>query len=160
MDAEVRSEIWWSFAISSGLRQRIKSPSMASRSGWEQMRHLRAWRAKSGGSFASGVKTPAKEEAVTPELKLRPPEDESSGVETPEEGAAVTSELKLRPPEEGGAEEGASERGSEERAKSAEASFGSASIAGCSAASLMHSSGSGQASCAALAAWKAANSSA
>src|SRR5580704_4347496 len=46
---EVRLASLYSLAISSGLRQRMKSPSMASRSGCRQMQQRREWRGKSGG---------------------------------------------------------------------------------------------------------------
>src|ERR1700723_4677906 len=45
----VRFGSLYSLAISWGLRQRMKSPSIASRSGCRQMQQRREWREKSGG---------------------------------------------------------------------------------------------------------------
>ena len=46
---EVRLASLYSLAINSGLRQRMKSPSIASRSGCRQMQQRRECREKSGG---------------------------------------------------------------------------------------------------------------
>ena len=51
---EVRLASLYSLAISSGLRQRMKSPSIASRSGCRQTQQRREWREKSGGVLKAG----------------------------------------------------------------------------------------------------------